>query len=340
MPLNVGASMGSEAYATASAENAYDNAYSNVTTTPEYFNNGGGKNTFRYPMKRIDSTSDYLEIKIFDYIAGGINFGPPLEMPSMQQRQQQNKAGKSSPTHYIILPIPQNVSDSNSVTWGEDTLDPLSAAGVGIFGEGVKSLKESAQKIVEAAGSYSTQLANNTALKQAFISKLAGESVNNLGGNVSTSGLIARTTGMVMNSNLELLFQGINLRGFQFTFDLAPRSRKEAEEVKGIIRTLKSTMSARNGGAGTGNNRSGFFIDSPSVYQLTYKMGPKKHTFLNTFKPCALTDMSVNYTASGTYATYEDGSPVHLQMTLAFKEIDPIYYEDYGQDAAADGVGY
>jgi len=340
MPLNVGASMGSEAYATASTENAYANAYSNVSATPEYFNNGGGKNTFRYPMKRIDNTSDYLEIKIFDYIAGGINFGPPLEMPSMQQRQQQNKAGKSSPTHYIILPIPQNVSDSNSVTWGEDTLDPMSAAGVGIFGEGVKSPTEAAQKVIEAAASYSTQLANNQALKTSFISKLAGTAVNNLGGNVSTSGLIARTTGMVMNSNLELLFQGVNLRGFQFTFDLAPRSRKEAEEVKGIIRTLKSTMSARNGGAGTGNNRSGFFIESPSVYQLTYKMGPKKHPFLNTFKPCALTDMSVNYTASGTYATYEDGSPVHLQMTLAFKEIDPVYYEDYGQDAAFDGVGY
>jgi len=27
-------------------------------------------------------------------------------------------------------------------------------------------------------------------------------------------------------------------------------------------------------------------------------------------------------------------------MTLAFKEIDPVYYEDYGQDAAFDGVGY
>jgi len=341
MPLNVGASMGSEAYATASAENAYDNAYSNVTTTPEYFNNGGGKNTFRYPMKRIDSTSDYLEIKIFDYIAGGIDFGPPLEIPSMQQRQQQNKAGKSSPTHYIILPIPQNVSDSNSITWGEDTINPIEAAGLGLAGEAMTNNPvEAAKKAVEFATQGISAVSNNTALKNALINGLSGKSVNNLGGNVSTSGLIARTTGMVMNSNLELLFQGINLRGFQFTFDLAPRSRKEAEEVKGIIRTLKSTMSARNGGAGTGNNRSGFFIDSPSVYQLTYKMGPKKHPFLNTFKPCALTDMSVNYTASGTYATYEDGSPVHLQMTLAFKEIDPVYYEDYGQEEAADGVGY
>jgi len=338
MPLNVGAPIGSDAYAAASAENAYANAYSNATSPPSYFNDGGGKNTFRYPMKRIDSTSDYLEIKIFDYIAGSIDFGPPLSMPGASQRMG---TSKSSPTHYIILPIPQNVSDNNSVSWSEDTINPIEAAGIGLAGEGIKDgVLEMAKSAVEFVSQGSTKIANDPKLKEALIQGLAGRSISNLGGNVSTSGLIARTTGMVLNSNLELLFQGVNLRGFQFTFDLAPRSKKEALEIKGIIRTLKSTMSARNGGAGTGNNRSGFFIEAPSVYQLTYKMGPKKHPFLNTFKPCALTDMSVNYTGSGTYATYEDGSPVHLQMTLVFKELDPVYYEDYLQDESADGVGY
>ena len=100
-------------------------------------------------------------------------------------------------------------------------------------------------------------------------------------------------------------------------------------------------MAARNGGAGTGSNtNAGLFISAPSVYQLTYKTGPAKHSFLNTFKPCALTDISVNYTASGTYATYEDGAPVHLQMSLTFKEINPVYSEDYDQPEAMDGVGY
>lgn len=339
MPLNVGAPIGSDAYSSATADNAYANAYSNATSPPNYFNDGGGKNTFRYPMKRIDSTSDYLEIKIFDYIAGSINFGPPLQMPGAGQRMA---SGKSSPTHYIILPIPQNVSDSNSVTWGEDTLNPIEAAGIGLAGDTMKSdtpVKTLATSAVDFI-SQGTKISNDPKLREALIQGIAGQSISNLGGNVSVSGLIARTTGMVLNSNLELLFQGVNLRGFQFTFDLAPRSKKEALEVKGIIRTLKSTMAARNGGAGTGNSRSGFFIEAPSVYQLTYKMGPRKHPFLNTFKPCALTDMSVNYTGSGTYATYEDGSPVHLQMTLSFKELDPIYHEDYLQDESADGVGY
>lgn len=298
------------------------------------------KRSFRYPMKRIDNTSDYLEIKIFDYIAGGIQLDSSgIQMPTVQQRQ---KAKKTSPTHYIILPVPQNVGDSNSVTWGEDTINPLEAAGLGFANETMqgKGLQETAQNAVEFLSRSSSAIANNPKLKNALMQYLGGQAVNGLGGNVSISGLIARTTGMIMNSNLELLFQAVNLRAFQFTFDLAPRFQKEAEEIKGIIRTLKKTMSARNGGSGTGNSSTGFFIDSPSVYQLTYKTGPEKHKFLNTFKPCALTDMSVNYTASGTYATYEDGSPVHLQMTLTFKELDPVYNEDYNLPEAYDGVGY
>jgi len=340
MPLNVGANIGSDAYTTAATQNAYANAYAGATTTPSYFNTGGGKKSFRYPLKRLDDTSDYLEIKIFDYIAGGINFGPPLEMaiqsPTVQKRQ---KANKVSPTHYIILPIPQNISDSISVTWGEDNLNPLEA---GLFGAVDTATTQGLQKGFEAALANIKNIKNiSESDTKALQSYVTARAVNTLGTNVSAAGFVSRTTGQVVNSNLELLFSGINLRTFQFTFDLAPRSREEAEEVKQIIRTFKQTMSAKSGGAGSGENtKVGLFITAPSVYQLTYKNGPAKHQFLNTFKPCALTDIAVNYTASGTYATYPDGAPVHLQMGLTFKELNPVYAEDYDTPEAEEGVGY
>jgi len=337
MPLNVGASIGSEAYTTANTQNAYANAYAGATTSANYFK-GGGKTTFRYPLKRLDNTSDYLEIKIFDYIAGGLNFGPPVQIPTTQQRQ---KANKVSPTHYIILPIPQNISDTNSVTWGEDSINAFEAAGLGLGNAAQQNPLDTPEKIINFIKSSTTGAFNDPQLTKAIQTAISGKALSALGGNVSFTGIISRATGQVLNSNLELLFQGVNLRTFPFTFDLAPRSRQEAEEIKGIIKVLKQTMAARNGGAGTGSNtNAGLFIKAPSVYQLTYKTGPAKHSFLNTFKPCALTDISVNYTASGTYATYEDGAPVHLQMSLVFKEINPVYSEDYDQPEAMDGVGY
>lgn len=339
MPLNVGAPIGSDAYTTAATQNAYANAYGSATVS----NSGGGKKSFRYPLKRLDNTSDYLEIKIFDYIPGGFNItGFPDARIEAQTLQQRQKANRVSPTHYIILPIPQNVSDSISVTWGEDNIDPIQAAalagGETFIEQGPIKGAEQALAVIKKMGGDAIK---NDSVQKAIQTAITGRAVSALGGNVSATGLISRTTGQVLNSNLELLFQGVNLRTFQFTFDLAPRSRSEAEEVKQIIRTFKQTMSAKSGGAGSGDNtNAGLFITAPSVYQLTYKTGPAKHQFLNTFKPCALTDISVNYTASGTYATYEDGAPVHLQMALAFKEINPVYAEDYLEPEAQEGVGY
>ena len=66
--------------------------------------------------------------------------------------------------------------------------------------------------------------------------------------------------------------------------------------------------------------------------------GGRPHPFLNQFKICALNTMSVNYTGSGTYATYSDATPVHMVMTLTFQELTPIYREDYIEAGSTTGA--
>jgi hypothetical protein len=337
MPLNVGAPIGSEAYTTAATQNAYANAYGSANVSAGTASNTGPY-SFRYPKKRLDNTADYLEIKVFDYVPGGFELGPPIQSQTARQRL---KAKQSSPKGYILLPIPQNVSDNISVTWGEDNINSVEAA---LFSVGSAAINESpltaytkaVETIKQKAGQGLTDLE-----QKALNNYISARAVNIASSNVTPTGYVSRTTGAVLNSNLELLFQGVNLRTFQFTFDMAPRSDDEAREIKQIIKTFKREMSARSGPAGSANSNVGLFITAPSLFQLTYKSGPRKHPFLNTFKPCALTDIAVNYTASGTYATYEDGSPVHIQMGLTFKEINPVYSEDYeNEEEAKTGVGY
>jgi len=129
---------------------------------------------------------------------------------------------------------------------------------------------------------------------------------------------------------LELLFSGVNLRAFSFMFDFAPRSYDEGQMVKQIIRTFKKTMVPSSAG--------GIFVKPPSVYQLMYMQGASAHPFLNSFQPCALVNMDLNYTGSGTYATYRDGTPVHMQLQLTFKELNPIYGQNYSDQQT--NVGY
>jgi hypothetical protein len=48
--------------------------------------------------------------------------------------------------------------------------------------------------------------------------------------------------------------------------------------------------------------------------------------------------MAVNYTGENVYATYGDGTPVSMIMDLSFKELEPIYADDYNTNE--EGVGY
>ena len=121
------------------------------------------------------------------------------------------------------------------------------------------------------------------------------------------------------------------LRTFPFIFDFAPRNEIEAGVVRDIIRVIKRSASPSRQGD------NALFMKSPKLFQLQYLTGAAEHPFLNAFKICVCEDISVNYTASGTYATYSDGTPVHIRMQLTFKEINPIYAEDY--DAGPGFIG-
>ena len=115
--------------------------------------------------------------------------------------------------------------------------------------------------------------------------------------------------------------------GFPFSFNLTPRSQTESLMVRDIIRFFKIESAVQKGREK--GNAAGLFLKSPSVFKIQYMSGGKSHPWLNEFKICALTNMAVKYTGSGTYATYSDGAPVHMILSLSFQELTPIYREDY-----------
>ena len=108
--------------------------------------------------------------------------------------------------------------------------------------------------------------------------------------------------------------------------------------VKDIIRRLKQSMAPKVGDMAAGA-AGGIFLKSPDVFQLKYLKDGHDHPFLNSFKLAALTGMTVNYTNAGTFASYADGTPVSIQMSLTFKELNPIYHEDYDEFSEGDNMG-
>ena len=255
-------------------------------------------------------------------------------------------AGMSSLLKYMIeLPIPQELTDSNSVTWGEDRINALEMAALEVA-QGVMATSGIGENAANLANAAVTALNTGISIpgldsdtQGAVRAAISGAAVGALGSNVSAKSVIARSTGQIMNNNLELLFQGVNLRSFPFTITFSPRDDRESRMVKDIIRRLKQSMAPKIGDKAAGA-AGGIFLKSPDVFQLKYLKDGHDHPFLNSFKLAALTGMTVNYTNAGTYTTYEDGTPVNLRMSLTFKELNPIYAEDYLQTGAGPGVGY
>ena len=286
---------------------------------------------------------------------GGDNDGQPVMKDGKQLEQETITAFKpiktrddifnevgaqtaeiESNARYIYLPIPQQITDNISVDYAQDTLNPLQAAGLaaasGLIGEPGETLQTAMQVMQTAAG---TAIGPDT--KKMLTTILGAKAINQLGANVSAQSLITRASGQVLQSNMELLFNGPTLRSFPFVFDFAPHDAEEAAEVMQIIRVMKEAIVPKKG------SNAGLFINSPDLFQLEYiTANGREHPFLNKFKVGAVSDISVNYTASGTYATYSGSlrAPVHIQMSFTFKELNPIYQEDYDQtDTKGNPVG-
>ena len=283
------------------------------------------KPLLRYPLNQSSEQYDYMQIQPVEYVAGfNIGQDPRTQVPSVTERI---KDTRSYPT--IYLPMSPSISETNSVGWGSDELNPIQMA----FGQAaansissiaanpLSGMRDAASNIINAAQTVlnDSQLANAAAIY------FAGQAVS--------ANFLGRS-GIVLNPNLELLFQGPKLRSFRYNYTFTPRDEEEAREIRRIIKVLKKTMAPRK-------TVGSLFLGVPAVYQIRYIYnGGGDHPFLNKLKPCALTGFNVNYAPDGSYMTYQDGSMTSYAIDMQFDELEPIYNEDISQDIETDTMDY
>ena len=221
----------------------------------------------------------------------------------------------------VVLPIPGNLTDQNNVSYKESSLNALQLAGAedlisSLTDDGGKLGQNITKVLGTAVGS------NNETVKAAIAAKAASTALNIPGG---LNELLSRTQGTILNPNMELLFSSPTLRSFGFVFKLSPRSDGEAKTVIAIIRFFKQSMVPK---VKEGN----LFLQSPSSFKVEYMhRGTEGHPGLNKFKECALENCQVNYTPEGTYNTMRDGIMPSYELSLRFRELDPVYSNDYDQ---------
>ena len=272
----------------------------------------------RYPIGKIENGFDYDFIQ---FIACKYKSGEVTTKGKIDPRV-------GDPLETIILPMIPNISEGNSVVWGPDSMDPFTAAGANILTSGLEAnldginIEATLNALGTATQAEINQIMSDPKLKQAAIAKAAGM--------VTGANLLGRTTGSIINPNMELLFTGPSLRSFRFNFKFRPRDPDEAKMVKKIIKSFKRNMAVQR-------NSGELFLLTPNIFKIKYLHKGDDHPFMNRLMPCACKSFNVTYTPDNNYMTYADGSMTGYDVDFVMAEIAPIFAD---HQAEAGGTGF
>ena len=155
----------------------------------------------------------------------------------------------------VMLPIPGGISDTNAVDWSSGSMSPIQAAAANIA---LDTLQKGLEAGAQATVDVTRAVKNNSEDAKKGLASVIASSATQIGKQA-----LQRGEGMVLNPNMEVLFNGPQLRTFGFSFKLSPRNAKEAEEVVKIIRFFKQGMSPIR-------SDSNFFLKAPHTLSLIH----------------------------------------------------------------------
>lgn len=283
-----------------------------------------GTGSYRYP-KELPDSADTISFVAYEYGKATFNKEKPGTFNSRSSSFTKIKGD-------VVIAIPNQISDSNAVSWNEDKMNAVQIAGANISIAGITGDGPGLQKAIEDTVTKGLTGETGKSVKDMIGLWFAGQAVDK-------TNLATRLTGATLNPNMELLFQGPTLRPFTFTFKFSPRDDIEAKEVINIIRFFKRNMAVRR-------DESLLFLKTPNIFRISYQHKGKEHNGINKIKECALQSCSVDYTPDGSYMTFDDpsgaevGSMVSYSLTLQFMELEPIYFDDYESTQSPNMIEY
>lgn len=200
----------------------------------------------------------------------------------------------------IALHVPNELQISYGAGWGETETIGIQAAITG------------GKELVSAAGNIATGNMNSAGDNAGQIgSIIAAASMRNVPGGEAMSAL----SGLAPNPKKEAIFNGMDFRSFQVTYQFAPRNSNEAQNVLNIINTFKYHMHPEY------KDSKGFLFLYPSEFDLVYYHGGLENLNIHRHTSCVLTNMNINYTPNGIFNTFADGMPTNITVSMQFKEL-------------------
>lgn len=130
----------------------------------------------------------------------------------------------------------------------------------------------------------------------------------------------SQIAGYPINPAVEVLFAARPQRQWMFEVFLLPRSEKEVQSVKEIIRTLRYYAAPEI-------TLNGFAFVPPADFDITFFQAGKENKNLPRISTCVLDRIDVDYSPEQSYSTFANGHPVAVRLSLGFREVEILHKE-------------
>ena len=222
-----------------------------------------------------------------------------------------------NPSGSVSLPIPPGITSSYEQNWSQAGVNPMQqmatriASSVGITGAISKALG-----IRDQAPVGSEEDINWGAEATAAAVRATGLA------EVGQFALGARALDQIMMS-----YAGPTFRNFTYNFSMKPNNSMDSYQIDQIIKFLKYKSSPESF-----NTRFSRVYKLPSVFRIQFHSGGSENERIPKVGYCALTNITTNY-GGDIFRTYDDSdhSPVQVDLSLAFKEMELLEKENFDE---------
>jgi|ETNmetMinimDraft_26_1059896.scaffolds.fasta_scaffold13446_3 hypothetical protein len=199
----------------------------------------------------------------------------------------------------VVLHMPQDISETLESSWedGVDQVDKILSKG---------------RNITELADG-NTELVADAAIRKAsrVVEKMG---VEDLGKSVM------RRQGLAENQHSHQFFSGMSFKSHSFKHKLISFTRDDTLMNLAIINFFKRGMKPS-----FDSSTSRRFLRYPPRFHIRFMKYDDLNPFLPVIRPCVCTNVEVSYTGSGTWSSFRNGSPVDIDLTLQFNEVELPY---------------
>lgn len=284
----------------------------------------------RYPSLRFQSPTEIINRKQKD-VNGIQNNTFPNDLTTQSKayvslsfkkysRTDAYSPGKLQGGKTINLPLPENYNQTFAMRYEQKDQGFFGDIASSDAGRSILSQLENGlnRETVQAASAALRGLATADAADlAASVAQRAGYQMLDAFSEIS-GGIAQQVAGAVPNPHSTIFFKGPDLRSFNWTWRLVPRSAEEAETIRDIIKQIKQAILPK---------RNDNFLAYPDLLQPSIET-PNSNIDLGKFKKCLVKSLAINYSAEGASAFFKDGHPVAIQLAMEFQEVEIVTSED------------